>query len=203
MQPKHTGHWLSGGDDMNEDVKLTQSFNQFNIKIKALGLEVMRIAARETAKEIISRSPVRSGAYIKSHILDIGRDKIRTTRIERIVTKIKAIRSMITGLFTGVHTKDPAKWHAPMFPAYLSQVQEQKLRKLRLQELTAEIEARMNNKVDTVTFRNNIPYAVNVEYTGWRVTPAYHVYGLAKLAVAAKEKVIIKVAERILDKRFG
>lgn len=150
--------------------KMKQQFNvlveNFEGKAEAELTKRLRRFTREALRRIVERSPVWTGAYVKSHRVGIKKSK--------------------TGRgFSGTH--EPVVFAPPggPYPKRMSEAQANALRKQIYNKLKSRI-SRVEIG-DTVAIFNNIPYADRVEFIGWPppewtgMSPGpYHVYSLTK-----------------------
>jgi hypothetical protein len=162
-----------------------EDIEKFKSGIKKDLIQQKRTAARIALKKLIYRSPARSGNYIRSHNVGISK----------------------SGKGRGIgkrHAPVVEAWLEPMDPGEkLSFMAEQYAKKIAYIS-TAQL-------LDSITIYNVIPYAKNVEYTGWsgdysfydpsRGTsinrswyhPPYHVYGLTVEEMAVIMPLIPKM----------
>jgi len=146
-----------------------EDIEKFKSGIKKDLIQQKRTAARIALKKLIYRSPARSGNYIRSHNVGISK----------------------SGKGRGIgkrHAPVVEAWLEPMDPGEKLSFMAEQYAKKRAYISTAQL-------LDSITIYNVIPYAKNVEYTGWTGTstfsggdagatqrswyhPPYHVYGL-------------------------
>ena len=88
------------------------------------------------------------------------------------------IKSHKVGINTQVMHHEPVnfQWHEPMPEAMALALKQALFTELAAETLEADFD-------DFIIISNSIPYADRVEFIGWMLTPAYHPFGKAKLAL--------------------
>jgi hypothetical protein len=131
--------------------ELSNDLKAFGQKAKKQVTEIKRETARRALAGVIMRSPVHAGDYVKSNRVGI------TTK------------SSGRGVGLGYHPITPNKWLMSKHPQpWKLKMDLYKKKKLRISAAKFE---------DTIVIYNNIPYADQVEFIGWELTPAYHPFG--------------------------
>jgi len=131
--------------------ELSNDLKAFGKKVKKDVTEIKRETARRALAGVIMRSPVHSGDYVKSNRVGI-------------TTKTSG-----RGVGLGFHLTPGNKWLMSRHPSpWKLKLDLYGQKKLRISAAKFE---------DTIVIYNNIPYADQVEFIGWELTPPYHPFG--------------------------
>jgi len=133
---------------------LLADFKKFAEQAKENLAEKQKNLAKKAAEDLVYRSPIWTGAYVKSMRCGIG-----------------AVDS----------SHEPYHSGTQPYPYRLTEMEAEVVRLGVLAKLNAEIESAPVGS--TIYLSNNIPYASKVEYIGWLITPDGTEYVAAAHAV--------------------
>lgn len=130
--------------------------------------EAKKDVAAQVFKKVVKRSPVWSGPYVKNHRIGIGKIDRRSGKSASAVGSV--------------------------FPPKMSEAEAQALKAEISEWETGILKGKKINLETPIYISNSIGHAVQVEYIGWKKTPAHHVYGLTYEEILVKLDNIIKVS---------
>jgi len=149
--------------------KFRQIADRYLEKLKESANDAKKTLAKQATRKVIDYSPVRTGAYVTSH--RIGIDQIDPSHEPFI-------------------TVGPGEEIPPKMPTALAAALKESL----YAKHSTEISRAPFDK--DIYVSNSIPYANQVEYIGWRLTEARHVYHKANLDLKAVAPIVVKAAMR-------
>jgi len=144
--------------------QLSIQFEQAKKEITQTAEAIVKTAATEVYESIVKKSPICTGSYVLSHRIGINFEN--SSPPTRVNQELQ-----------NICIQDEAVKHL-----------------LRQQAMMAMSIIKTAQHVQSIIVSNAIEHAIDVEYIGWPVTPAYHVYGLTYLEIKQRLPEILRLA---------